>query len=107
VLKWYGDKVYAKIQAAIPDAMNLTMSRCAILAKQNHPGWNNVTGKAEGSIGVYQEPRREGSAWVGLWGSRNVFYMLYLEVLHGSALRRAALIEYPKLAGRIKLGATT
>ena len=82
--------------------VNQTMSQAAIYAKRNHPGWKNITTKAEGSIRVVEKAQERGSFIVGLWGSRNVLYMLWLELKHGSALRNAAAVTYPNLAANIR-----
>lgn len=102
MLKWYGDKIKSKIERASVQGINVTMSKAAIHAKRNHPGWRNRTGKAEGSIGTYQNARKSGRRIFGIWGSRNVEYFLKLEVKHGACLRKAAGIEYPQLASRIR-----
>ena len=51
---------------------------------------------------LIQPAREQGTAVVGLWGSRNVLYMLWLELKHGSALRSSAAVNYPKLAENIR-----
>lgn len=101
-LKWYGPRIAAKTVRAAKAGVNETMSQAVLYAKRNHPGWQNRTGKAEGSINVYQLAEQRGSVIVGLWGSRNVLYMLWLELKHGSALRSSAAVNYPKLAANIR-----
>ncbi|MGH7851155.1 MAG: hypothetical protein ACREOP_12725, partial [Thermodesulfobacteriota bacterium] len=94
-----------------------TMSAAVIHAKQNHP-WVNRTGTLEGSIRPVVAAHKAGSEFIGLWGSVDVEYALYLELglgfnlVAGAAsfgkgkraypfLRPAAEVEYPKLADRI------
>ena len=101
-LKWNGPRIIAKTVRAAKAGVNETMSQAAIYAKRNHPGWLNRTGKAEGSIMVQELAQQRGSVIVGLWGSRNVLYMLWLELKHGSALRNSAAVNYPKLAANIR-----
>lgn len=84
------------------EGVNRTMVACVLHAKRNHPGWRNITGVAEGSIDILQLAKLEGKEVIGRWGSRGVHYMIWLEIKHGSALRNAADVEYPKLAARIK-----
>jgi len=71
-------------------------------AKQNHPGWRNITGTAEGSMAIQQPAHEDRRGVVGRWGSMGVLYMIFLEILHGSALRHAADVTYPSLGRRIK-----
>lgn len=116
-LDWKGDEVQKKMEACIKKGINQTMSAAVIHAKKNHP-WQNRTGTLEGSIRPVVAARKEGDEFVGLWGSVDVAYALYLELglkfnlVKGAAsfgqrrrafpfLRPAAEVEYPKLAGRI------
>lgn len=101
-LKWHGPRIIEKMVRAAKAGVDQTMSQAAIQAKRNHPGWINQTGKAEGSIQVAEKAQERGSFIVGLWGSRNVVYMLWLELKHGSALRSAAAVTYPNLAANIR-----
>ena len=101
MLKWRGPEIIAKVGVAAIKGVNQTMSACVIQAKQNHPGWNNRTGKAEGSVRIVRFAATSGLAVIGLWGSQNVNYVIWLELKHGSYLRNAASVEYPKLAGLI------
>jgi len=100
-LKWFGDRVIRQVQAAAVAGVNRTMSECVIEAKNNHPGWKNITGTAEGSIRIQQFARMLGHEAVGLWGSVNVKYFIWLELKYGAALRRAADRVYPKLKHNI------
>jgi hypothetical protein len=101
-LKWHGPRIIAKTVRAAKAGVNQTMSQAVIHAKRNHPGWQNRTGKAEGSIQIVKKAEERGPVIVGLWGSRNVVYMLWLELKHGSALRNAAAVTYPNLAANIR-----
>ena len=101
-LKWNGDAIKAKYAVAAQIGIDKTMSEAVIHAKQNHPGWKNVTGTAEGSIRIVQFAAPLGRAIRGLWGSAGVNYMIWLELKHGSALRRAGDGIYPRLLGHIK-----
>lgn len=103
-IKWNGDQVERAVLAAAKLGIDQTMSACVIDAKQNHPGWRNRTGAAEGSMRIIREARKidnENGA-IGRWGSKGIFYMIWLELNHGSALRSSADRNYPSLKGRIK-----
>ncbi len=110
--RWNGNKVKRKARRAAKDAINETIAEAVRHAKQNHPGWKNRTGTAEGSIRVIEFAHREGNRTVGLWGSIGVDYglwgsigvdyMIWLELKHGAALRSAGDATYPKLADHIR-----
>lgn len=117
-LDWQGDKLIGKMEACIKQGINQTMSAAVIHAKKNHP-WQNRTGTLEGSIRPVVAARKEGDEFVGLWGSVDVEYALYLELglkfnlVKGVAsfgqkrrafpfLRPAAEAEYPNLARNIQ-----
>lgn len=100
--RWYGKRVKAKVGSAVLRGINTTMSQAVIHAKRNHPGWHNITGKAEGSIMIYEKAYHDSRGAVGRWGSRNVIYMLWLEIKHGQALQQAASVVYPRLSGNIR-----
>ena len=79
------------------------MARSVTLAKQNHPGWKNISTVAQTSIRIQEAAKfRRIGAIYGRWGSVAVHYFLYLELHHGSALRSAGAKLYPQLAKRIK-----
>ena len=101
-LNWRGDIVAKRVKRAAEIGINDTMARSVTLAKQSHPGWNNVTGTAEGSIRIVEKAKQERGSIFGRWGSASVGYMLQLEIFHGSALRSAGAKLYPQLAKRIK-----
>lgn len=105
-LDWKGKDVSDKTWAAVQYAMNDTTAAAAIFAKQNHPGWQNRTGTAEGSIRG-DPARREGDRMIALFGSFDVNYFIWLEI--GTRFRegdhtlvRAADAEFPKLPERIR-----
>ncbi len=99
-LKWFGDQVLKKVQKAAAGGINATMSAASKHAKRNHPGWKNVTGTAEGSIRIVRFAKPQISP-VGLWGSVDVNYVIWLELNRGSFLRNAADAEYLHLRKRI------
>lgn len=101
-LKWNGDEIKRKVLEASKHGINATMSKAAIQAKRNHPGWRNRTGTAEGSVRItkFAEPR--GNIVAGQWGSIGVNYVIWLELKHGSFLRNAAAKTYPSLKGEIQ-----
>lgn len=95
----------AQLDRAALQAVDDTTAAAAIYAKQNHPGWKNVTGLAEGSIRM--EPATiQGDHVVGYFGSFDVNYFIWLEIgANGHAgdftLRRAADAEFPSLGRRL------
>ena len=82
---------------AAHDGVNEVMSDCAIESKRHHPGWQNRSTTAEGSVQILSFARFVGRRVVGVWGSRGVFYAIYLEARHGPWLRAAADKLYPGL----------
>lgn len=119
-LMWAGGDLKNRWIDAAKRGVDRTMSECVIEAKQNHdtagnpsgltkkdgeplkPFWENRTATAEGSIRVQTFAELDGAIVRGLWGSVDVDYMIYLEIWHGSALRRAADSNYPGLADYIE-----
>jgi len=101
-IDWKGDDVRRHVEDAARKGIDDTMAASSIEAKTNHPGWKNITGTAEGSIGITQPAHKEGGLIVGRWGSRAVAYFIWLELKHGAALRNAADRIYPSLRRRIK-----
>lgn len=99
-INWKGKQVSDRVKQACADGINETTAACVRQAKSNHPGWNNVTGTAEGSIQLHRTAY--AASLVGEWGSRGVDYMTWLEFLHGHALQAAADLEYPNLGDRIR-----
>ena len=100
-LKWFGKKIQAKAGKAAERAVNQVMREAVLTAKNNHPGWNYITGAAEGSVRILDFAKFRSGVAVGLWGSRNVNYVIWLELNHGSFLRRAGDIEYKRLPARL------
>ena len=101
-LNWRGDDVLKRLQEAARKGIDDTMAASVLSAKGNHPGWRNITSTAEGSMSIYEPARTQGGVTYGIWGSRGVMYMIFLEMKHGSALRNASEKEYPSLRMRIQ-----
>lgn len=99
---WNGDAVKAKVTAAAKHAIDRVMSEASIDAKKNHPGWKNVTSTAEGSVRPVQFAEEKGTKVVGVWGSVDVNYVIWLEVSRGSFLRTSADRNYKNLSAYIK-----
>lgn len=99
---WNGDKVKKAVEKASIFGVNATMAATVLQARRNHPGWKNRTGLAEGSIRIQTFAKKSLGEIFGVWGSADVDYMIWLELKNGSALRNAADVIYPSLAGRIK-----
>jgi hypothetical protein len=100
-VKWYGQRVERRLIEAVRKGIDDTTSAAALYAKRHHPGWQNRTSTAEGSIRM--EPARVEGSWIrGRFGSFSVDYFIWLELKHGAALRNAADVEFPRLMGRIR-----
>jgi hypothetical protein len=99
-IRWLGKQVSKKVHSATAAAMNETLADAVAEGKNNHPGWENRTGTAEGSIRVQQAA--SSAALVGQWGSVGVNYFSILEFWHGHALTMAAQRVYPTLTPRIR-----
>ena len=105
ITQWNAPKILNRIEQAAANGINDTMADCVVDAKSNH-GWQNRTGTAEASIRA--EPAgKQGNRIVGLWGSFDVEYFIYLEL--GTAfmtgdhtLENAADLNYPSLADYIR-----
>ena len=100
---WRGPLVAARVRAAQIAGVNKTMGECIVQAKATvHVQF----GTLQGSIRL--EPARPvGSGVAGQWGSFDVNYALWQEVLPpgrgGKAyLRPSADANYPHLAGHIR-----
>lgn len=96
-IRWNGDAIKAKALEAAKVSVDLVMSEAVAYAKQNHPGWHNQTGAAEGSVQVVSFAQEEGDRVRGTWGSVAVDYVIWLELKHGSFLRSSASANYPHL----------
>lgn len=94
---WQGDKFKARAREASRFAIDQTMSSAVIEAKNNHPGWKNITSAAEGSVRIIRPARQSGRFTAGEWGSQGVNYVIFLELKHGSFLRNAADVKYRTL----------
>lgn len=96
-----------RLHAAIPQAIDDTTAAAAIYAKQNHPGWRNRTGTAEGSIRFDPAQRVAPNRWRGLFGSFGVIYFIWLEIgargrTGDRTLQRAADVEFPSFPRRLR-----
>lgn len=102
-LDWNGDAIRKRIDEAVRKGIDQTTAATVAPAKANTPV---RTGRAQGSI-QFRPAERRGNRWVGLVGSFNVNYFIWLEIgtRHRKGrhmLRRAADQEFPKLGERIK-----
>lgn len=103
-LDWHGDDIKRKASEAARRGIDETMGACIGPAKERTPV---VTGAAQGSVKIVQLARHLGNRLVGLWGSADINYYIWIEIgARGRTgrypLRRAADQEYPSLAQRIK-----
>lgn len=101
-LYWLGDKVQKRVEAAAVRAVDRTTEAAADYARNNHPGWKNVSGTAEASIGVAPARvlgRRIRGSVRG--GGGEAFYLLILEVKKGAALRTSADVNFPDVQARL------
>lgn len=101
-LYWLGDQVQKRVEAAAVRAVDRSTEAAAQYARDNHPGWKNVTGTAEASIGTAPARvlgRRIRGSVRG--GGGDAFYLLILEVKNGAALRTAADVEFPGVQPRL------
>lgn len=102
-LHWRGPQVAARVRAAQITGVNKTMGECIIQAKATV---HVDTATLQGSIRL--EPARpEGNGVVGQWGSFDVRYALWQEVLPPSRggkayLRPSADANYPHLRAHIR-----
>ena len=102
-LEWLGDGIEKRVEGASKRAIDRTTEAAAEFARQNHPGWKNVTGQAEASIGTnparLQRRRIRGNV---TGGAGEAYYLMILEVKKGAALRTAADVNFPEVAGRLE-----
>lgn len=101
-LEWLGPEIQDRVEGASMRAIDRTTLQAAEHARQNHPGWKNITGIAEASIGTNparKQKRRIRGNVTG--GEGDAFYLLILEVKNGAALRTAADAEFPLLQQRL------
>lgn len=102
-LKWRGEAIKRRAIEAAKWGIDATTAACVVEAKQKVPV---RTATLQGSIQM-RPAKERGDDVVGLWGSWNVDYALYVEkgtsrMAAQPYLRPAADHQYPKLAGRIK-----
>lgn len=105
-LRWRGKQIEKLVDQAAMFGIDKTMSRASIHSKNNHP-WRNRTTILEGSIRPVIDARKQGDRIVGVWGSVDVNYAIFLEL--GTSrmpafpyLRPAADAEYPDLPKHIR-----
>lgn len=102
-LEWLGDGIEKRVEKASKRAIDRTTEAAADFARNHHPGWRNVTGTAEASIGTnparLQKRRIRGNV---TGGGGDAFYLLILEVKNGSALRNAGDVVFPQVADNLE-----
>jgi len=76
LLKWYGDELKKKTDRVVPWAMMSILTECVREAKKIVP---RKTATLQGSIQM-RAPRKIAGQWVGLWGSWNCKYALFVEL---------------------------
>ena len=103
-LDWRGKAVKAAVLEAARKGIDETMGECVVDAQADTPV---DTGAARRSVAPQSPATVYGSRVVGLWGSKDVEYFIWLEI--GTSTRgghhmltNAADREYPHLAARIK-----
>ena len=101
---WNGGEVRRKVVRAAARGINATMGECVEDAQSNTP-W--ITGNLRRSIKIQELAREVNGRIVGLWGSADVDYALYVETgTRGrpgrNMLRGAAAAKYPGLGRNIK-----
>ena len=103
-LIWRGKQVDDLMVKAAKFGVDKIIEDASIHARNNHP-WRNRSGILEGSIRPVIRAREQGNMIVGLWGSVDVRYAIFLEL--GTMrhppfpfLRPAADVHYPRL-GRV------
>jgi hypothetical protein len=101
-VNWRGKDVAAKLRRVAAVAINETVAEAVKRAKSEHPGWENQSGTAEGSIQLLRAATPGAAKPYAEWGSKAVVYMRRLEYEHGGALRGAAQIEHQQLPARMK-----
>mgnify|MGYP003443491967 CR=1 FL=1 len=113
-MKLAAARLSSRVEAATKLALDQSTAAMVIEAKGNHP-WQNVTGKAEGSIQMRPAAENEEGVLASLFGSfmgatdggddESYFIFLELGTVHMRempTLRPAFDQEAPKLAGRIR-----
>jgi len=102
-INWKGKEMEGRVAKASRAGIDVVMALCVPAAKSETPV---ITGTAQGSIQM-RPASIMGRRIVGIWGSFNVNYFIWLEIgARGRAgrgmLRRAADRFYPTLAGVIR-----
>ena len=101
VFEWNGDKIVSQMRRAEVRGIGFVRAMAVRQAKQNHPGWRSRSKRAQRSIKALGRVHRDGSDFSAEWGSR-LWYVLFLELDHGSFLRAAADATYHKLHAKIE-----
>ena len=122
-VRWKGGAVISKLQRAQIAGVNTTMAAAVLHAKQNHgPGahgqerFETQTASLERSVRIVEAAKRIVRGAKGTWGSTDTIYARRIElgfqgkdakgrVVDARAfpfLIPAAMVEYPKLARRIR-----
>ena len=104
---WKGKEIEDRVAKASRQGIDVVLARCVPEAKRSPP-LPVITGTAQGSIQM-RPARAEGILGrriVGIWGSFDVNYFIWLEIgargrTGGFMLRRAADRFYPTLGGTI------
>lgn len=102
-LSWLGEGIEKRVETASKRAIDRTTEATAQYARDHHPGWKNITGTAEGSIGT--NPARLQKRIIRgnvTGGAGDAFYLLILEVKNGSALRNAGDVTFPEVAANLE-----
>ena len=104
MLKWNGKPVIDKVMLATAKGMDSVMAKCVGEAKAIVP---KVTTTLQGSIRVGGPTEMKGNELVGVWGSYNVDYAIFVETGTSKMsaqpyLRPAADRFYPTLPDEIK-----
>ena len=97
-LDWKGDNVRRKVETACKLGIDQTMAVGVRAAKTNV---HVVTSILQGSIKVVEFARPIGTGFRGRWGSADVVYGIYEELLH-PWLRPAADTAHRGLSSAIK-----
>jgi len=75
LLNWKGDELKKKMDRVIPWAINSILADCVREAKTRVP---KKTTTLQGSIQM-RTARRIGSNWIGIWGTFNCKYAIFVE----------------------------
>lgn len=90
-----------RVEKAQREAIDETTGAAVLVAQADlYPGHGLITGILQGSIKA-EQARRRRQGFIGRWGSFDANYAFYVERRY-AFLRKAADIEYPRLAKRIK-----